>query len=280
MSFALSNSYLLRIFIFSNVVKGSIEMKIISPLSHALPYISWRDDEFQWDSSEDKCFWLVNHSETSWSCSGLQLEESKTVYISISVLSTSGGNCTVEIQSSGSGMGAPVRGEGSMKKATCDWLSSCLSIPMVSETKVLSRIKGWIHWELQTFISCRLVWVMTMMVWHFCERDVHKVVIINCTHCHVTFQLLSLRFSLLNTNLERREMMSQTAMDLMCTMPSSVRVWANFGFLIPCWLCHLLLSHRSFSSLDHNLFISHHNFSSVFRNWPSSFLRLHGSLMI
>jgi len=113
-------------------------------------------------------------------------------------------------------------------------------------------------------ISCRLVWVMKMMVWHFCERDVHRVVIINSTHCHVTFQLLSLRFSLLNTNLERREMISQTAMDLMRT-PSSVRVWANFGSLIPCWLCYLLLSHRSFSSLDHNLFISHHNFSSVFR---------------
>jgi len=31
MSFALSNSYLLRIFIFSNVVEGSIEMKITSP---------------------------------------------------------------------------------------------------------------------------------------------------------------------------------------------------------------------------------------------------------
>jgi hypothetical protein len=48
-----------------------------------------------------------------------------------------------------------VRCKGSMKKATCDWFSSCLSIPMVSETKVLSRIKGWIDGELQTSLQRR-----------------------------------------------------------------------------------------------------------------------------
>jgi len=125
-------------------------LNTLSP-SHALPYISWRDNEFQWASSEDKCFWLVNHSETSWSCSGLQQEESKTVYISISVLSTSGGNCTVEIQWSGSGIRAPVRCGGSMKKATCDWfLPVCLFQWSV-------KLRFWVESKVELMESCKLL---------------------------------------------------------------------------------------------------------------------------